>query len=128
MRLTLSLFFLMPGYVFSQIQIVSESPRFITVIQEECEIREVYMDSQIGGSLFGGLIGGLIGKQIGGGSGKEIATVLGAIVGTNVARTRSGEIKRTQYREFCENVETQIQKGKLVTLDYAGSLHTIVVD
>ena len=86
------------------------------------------MDNQIGGSLFGGLIGGLIGKQIGGGSGKEIATVLGTIIGTNVGRTRSEKTKRPQYREFCESVERQVQKGKLVTINYEGSLHTIVVD
>jgi len=51
---------------------------------------ELVQDRNSGWKTFGGaLIGGVIGNQFGGGSGKDIATVLGAIAGGAMARNRS---------------------------------------
>ena len=112
----------------SEVEIVSERDRFVSVTQQECEMREVYVENSLGNSLIGGLIGGLIGNQIGGGSGKEIATVLGAITGSNIGRTHSENSGKLQMREICRDVVTEIKKGKFVTLRVEDSLHAIVID
>ena len=96
----------------------------MSVTQQECEMREVYVENSLGNSL----IGELIGKQIGGGSGKEIATVLGTITGTNIGRNHSENTGNLQMREVCRDVVTEIKRGKLVTLRVDGSLHTVVID
>ena len=89
MRFSLFLMVFLSNIAHSEVEIVSERDRFVFVTQQECEMREVYVENSLGNSLIGGLLGGLIGKQIGGGSGKEIATVFGAITGTNLGRTYS---------------------------------------
>ena len=81
-------------------------------------MREVYLEIPLGNSL----IGGLIGKQIGGGSRKEIATVLGAIAGTNIGRTYSENTGNLQIRETCRDVVREIKRGKLVTLRIDSSI------
>lgn len=51
---------------------------------------ELIQDKNSGWKTFGGaLVGGVIGNQFGGGSGKDIATVLGAIAGGAIANNRS---------------------------------------
>lgn len=57
--------------------------------------RELIQDKNQGWKTFGGaLIGGAIGNQFGSGSGRGVATVLGAIIGGSVAHDRHPE-----YRE-----------------------------
>lgn len=57
--------------------------------------QELLQDKNQGWKTFGGaLIGGAIGNQFGGGSGRAVATVLGALIGGSVARDRNPE-----YRE-----------------------------
>ncbi|MCJ8292773.1 MAG: glycine zipper 2TM domain-containing protein [Colwellia sp.] len=52
--------------------------------------QELIQDKNSGWKTFGGaLIGGVIGNQFGGGSGRDIATVLGAIAGGAIANNRS---------------------------------------
>ena len=128
MRFSLFLMVFLSNIAHSEVEIVSERDRFVSVTQEECELREVYVENSLGNSLIGGLLGGLIGKQIGGGSGKEIATVLGAITGTNLGRTHSENTGNLQIREICRDVVREIKKGKFVTLRIDGSLHTVVID
>nr|WP_258405140.1 glycine zipper 2TM domain-containing protein [Shewanella psychrotolerans] len=54
-------------------------------------------DSHQGWKTFGGaLLGGVIGHQFGGGSGKDVATVLGALVGAGVGNRYS----RDNYQEL----------------------------
>lgn len=63
--------------------------------------------SSTGDALVGAIIGGAIGNQFGGGSGKDAATVLGAIVGADVANKRgSSQQVITGYRleQQCRNV------------------------
>lgn len=109
--LLLSALFL-PNIVFSQLEILEEKPRFVTVTHKECEVREVYVENKLGGSIVGGIIGGLIGKQVGNGSGKDIATIAGTIAGANIGRTRTENNGELQYKEICRDVEKRVQKGK----------------
>ncbi|WP_298440264.1 glycine zipper 2TM domain-containing protein [uncultured Ferrimonas sp.] len=51
--------------------------------------QELQQDRHSGWKTFGGaLIGGVIGHQFGGGSGQDVATVLGAIAGAGLAANR----------------------------------------
>lgn len=61
--------------------------------------KELIEDKNQGWKVFGGaLVGGVIGNQFGGGSGRDIATVLGAIIGGNIANNRNPEYQeRTIY-------------------------------
>ena len=128
MRFSLFLMVFLSNIAHSEVEIVSERDRFVSVTQQECGMREVYVENSLGNSLIGGLLGGLIGKQIRGGSGKEIATLLGMIAGTNIGRNHSENTGNLQMREVCRDVVTEIKRGKLVTLRVGGSLHTVVTD
>ncbi|WP_076413592.1 glycine zipper 2TM domain-containing protein [Shewanella sp. UCD-KL12] len=60
--------------------------------------KQLVEDRNLGWKTFGGaLIGGVIGHQFGGGSGQDVATVLGAIVGAGVGN-RYGD--STHYQEL----------------------------
>jgi len=54
------------------------------------------------------VIGGILGHQIGGGTGRDIATVGGAVaggaLGANIGRDRDGRPVTTQNVQRCENV------------------------
>lgn len=67
-----------------------------------------------GDVLAGAIIGGAIGNQFGGGSGKDAATVLGAIIGADVAN-KNGRSVVTGYRverecstQYVSDVQTEI--------------------
>ncbi len=49
-------------------------------------------------TFLGAVVGGLIGNQFGGGSGKEVATAVGAIAGAGVARNRANQSYSVEYR------------------------------
>ena len=56
---------------------------------------ELIRDKNNGWNTFGGaIIGGIIGNQFGGGSGKDVATILGAIIGASIANNRHEQIKK----------------------------------
>lgn len=67
--------------------------------------RELIEDYQSGWSTFGGaIIGGAIGHQFGSGSGQDVATILGALIGASIASD-----KKKRYREVTiELVELMI--------------------
>ena len=117
-----------PSLVMAQIELVSTKPRYVMVTQQQCETREVYVENSLGGSIVGGVIGAAIGNQIGGGSGKDIATVVGAITGANVGRTRAENRGRLEYRQICQDVQVQVQKGEYITMRYKGKLFTQLVE
>ncbi|WP_240778919.1 glycine zipper 2TM domain-containing protein [Shewanella sp. SNU WT4] len=51
---------------------------------------ELVEDSHLGWKTFGGaLLGGVIGHQFGGGSGQDVATVLGALIGGGLANQQN---------------------------------------
>jgi uncharacterized protein YcfJ len=128
MRALLFITALVPSITFAQIELVSETPKYVTVTRQECETREVYVENSLGGSIVGGVIGAAIGNEIGGGSGRKIATVVGAITGANVGRTRAENNGRIEQRQICRDVQVQVQRGKYVTMRYEGKLHTILVE
>ena len=128
MKAILLFVMLIPSVAFAQIELVSETPKYVTVTRQECETREVYVENSLGGSIVGGVIGAAIGNEIGGGSGRKIATVVGAITGANVGRTRAENNGRIEQRQICRDVQVQVQRGKYVTMRYEGKLHTILVD
>ncbi|MGF1723291.1 glycine zipper 2TM domain-containing protein [Photobacterium nomapromontoriensis] len=49
-------------------------------------------------TLLGGVIGGLIGHQFGDGTGREVATVIGAVAGAGIAHERQPTQTITHYR------------------------------
>ncbi|MFL9781282.1 glycine zipper 2TM domain-containing protein [Vibrio cyclitrophicus] len=65
-------------------------------------------------TLLGAAIGGLIGNQFGGGTGKEVATAVGAVAGAGIARNRGN----TQYRVEYKLVELLVKTkdNKLVNI------------
>ncbi|MEY8252779.1 MAG: glycine zipper 2TM domain-containing protein [Colwellia sp.] len=51
---------------------------------------ELIQDKDSGWKAFGGaLVGGAIGNQFGGGSGRDVATILGAVIGSAVSNNRN---------------------------------------
>ena len=80
--------------------------------------------TNVGGLLLGGLIGGVLGHQVGGGSGKDLATVAGAVggavVGNNVAGGGSVRpIGRDVQR--CETTQNLTPAYWDVTYNYRGA-------
>ena len=70
---------------------------------------ELVKDKDSGWKTFGGaLIGGAIGNQFGGGSGRNIATVLGAVIGGSIAQNRHNQPKKivTRLVELMISVES----------------------
>lgn len=121
-KLILPIIFLAP-IANAQITLLDERPRYVTIEQTVCEQKEVLKESN---GILGGILGAAIGRQVGKGSGKEAATVAGAIAGTNIARNRSdGKIVT---KNVCHKEMVQVQRGKYVTMEYEGKVHTILVD
>ena len=54
--------------------------------------QELIEDRNSGWKTFGGaLVGGVIGNQFGGGSGRDIATILGAVIGGSIVHNNQGQ-------------------------------------
>lgn len=97
------------------------------VTQQVCENVEVPIYGTVqgpastGDTIAGALIGGAIGNQFGGGSGKDAATVLGAIIGADVAN-KQGRTRQviTGYRKErqCQNV-TEYKDVRKKVYDYS---------
>ena len=93
----------------------------------DCKIVEVPIyggrkQASTADAFVGAIIGGAIGNQFGGGSGKDAATVLGAIVGADVANKKGSQEQIIGYRQeqVCQNVtfyETQ-EELKNYTIRY----------
>ncbi|MDV5170450.1 glycine zipper 2TM domain-containing protein [Photobacterium rosenbergii] len=69
-----------------------DSVRYIT--------HQEVIESQRNGweTLLGGVIGGLIGNQFGDGTGREVATAVGAVAGAGIAHKRQPTQRIVQYR------------------------------
>ena len=60
---------------------------------------ELVEDRNVGWKTFGGaLVGGVIGYQFGGGSGQDIATVLGALLGGATAKQYGNSTRTLEYK------------------------------
>jgi uncharacterized protein YcfJ len=73
-----------------------------------------------GDAIFGALLGGVIGNQFGGGRGKDAATAMGAIIGSNVGAGTNKPVCNDvpQYREV------QVINGYRVKYRFQGRVYT----
>lgn len=81
--------------------------------------QELIADKNQGWKVFGGaLLGGVIGNQFGGGSGRDIATILGAVIGGSVANNRQNEY--TERTINLVEVMIKVEQGSeyMVIQDY----------
>ncbi|WP_047043811.1 glycine zipper 2TM domain-containing protein [Vibrio mexicanus] len=65
-------------------------------------------------TLLGAVIGGLVGNQFGGGTGKEVATAVGAVAGASVASSNWNRDRVVEYRLVELLIETE--SGQLVNV------------
>lgn len=104
--------------------------------QEQCNQVQVPVYGQTNPTpndvLAGAIIGGVIGNQFGGGSGKDIATALGAVIGANQAgRPRNGVVGyNNEVRCQLVTVEQEIRHFDhyLVTYKRKGKYYVIETD
>lgn len=104
--------------------------------QEQCSQVQVPVYGQTHATpndvLAGAIIGGVIGNQFGGGSGQDIATALGAVIGANQAgRPRNGVVGYTNEVR-CELVSVQTETRHFdhyrVTYKRKGKFYVIETD
>jgi uncharacterized protein YcfJ len=125
------------GYTRKTATVVDVEPQYVysyvPSTQEQCSQVQVPVYGQTNPSpndvLTGAIIGGVIGNQFGGGSGKDIATALGAVIGANKAgQPRSGVVGyQTEYRCQLVTVETETRHFDhyRVTYKYKGHYYAI---
>ena len=111
-------------------EIVRVEPRMITTYQQQCReiaVQTPYSSGNAAGGVLGAIAGAAIGNQIGGGSGRDIATVVGGVVGYQAGRGDShpGGIS---HRTVCESVPVVTQRGETVTFRYRGRLFSQTFD
>lgn len=114
----------------STVEIVRVEPRMVTTYQQQC--REVAVQTaptqgNAAGGVLGALTGAALGNQIGGGSGRDIATAAGAVIGYQMGRgdPQPGGVV---YRTVCDNVPITVQRGETVTFRYRGRLFSQTFD
>lgn len=80
---------------------------------------ELLQDKNNGWHTFGGaLIGGVIGNQFGGGSGKDVATILGAIIGGSMANDRHSQPKKVLIKLVELLIKTESGERFMVIQDF----------
>jgi uncharacterized protein YcfJ len=87
-------------------------------------------NSNVGGLLLGGLVGGVLGHQVGGGSGKDLATVGGAVAGALLGNNVAGGNNAfggaaTQNVQRCETTQNATPAYWDVTYNYRGLEHRV---
>lgn len=124
--------------------VIESSPIIETVVQEvpirSCYIKTVPVygngptDASTADVAAGAIIGGIIGNQVGGGSGKDFATILGAILGAKVAEDGTTKKVIIGYREVevCETRQTrgavEVITGFNTTVQVYGENNEILID
>jgi uncharacterized protein YcfJ len=83
----------------------------------------------VGGAVIGGLIGGILGHQVGGGTGKQLATVGGAVagaaIGSNTNIGGGNQVPASQDVQRCENVANTTPAYWDVSYTYRGQVHQL---
>lgn len=80
---------------------------------------ELIRDRKNGWETFGGaLIGGAIGNQFGGGRGRDVATVLGAIIGASAANSRHPEYREVSIKLVELMIRTEDGREYMVVQDF----------
>jgi len=101
----------------TNVQPLQQETRKIVKPVKSCSIVEVPIYGTTGGAqtgevLGGAIIGGILGNQVGGGSGKDAATILGAILGADIANKKGGKkviigYKQVEQCDIINQVEYQ---------------------
>jgi uncharacterized protein YcfJ len=108
--------------------VINVQPRFVTVQQKQCEVREVVRDNSRGDATIGALAGGAIGSTIGGNSrDRLVGGVVGALIGGAVGSEVGKDSARAEMREVCRIIPIQVQQGRVITFDYHGQQFTQIL-
>jgi outer membrane lipoprotein SlyB len=84
---------------------------------------ELIRDKKNGWHTFGGaLVGGVIGNQFGRGNGRDVATILGAIIGGSIADNNRNQPKKIITRLVELMIKTDTGKQFMVIQDYDPSM------
>jgi len=115
---------------YGPVEILRIEPRMITTYQQQC--REVAVQTpgtsgNTAGGVLGAIAGAAIGNQIGGGSGRDIATVVGGVVGYQAGRGDS-QPNGISYRTVCDSVPVTMQRGETVTFKYRNRVFSQTFD
>lgn len=105
-------------------EVVRVEPRMVTTHEQQCQQMAVHRPATQGntaGGVFGAIAGAAIGNQIGGGSGRDIATAAGAVIGyqAGLGEPQPGGV---EYRTVCEIRPVTQRRGETVTFRYNGRL------
>jgi len=123
-----------PDVAFGRVIAVEPMVRYVAVDRprQECydDVVRQPAPGVAGQTIAGGVIGAVIGRQFGGGSGRDLATALGAIAGSAIANERAQ--RNLGYTDVpvqrCQVVndrDTQrVVDGYLVTYVYQGRQYT----
>lgn len=115
--------------VYDYAKVVSVTPaiRYVTVttpVKECWEEVEHYTvrnrePGRAGKTLFGAIVGGVIGHQFGGGSGNDVATIAGALIGASAANNsyRGSGYSTTEYSRPVKRCETKYQSHQEERID-----------
>ena len=116
--------------VYDYARVLSAQPivRYVTVTtpikecwQEDVHYTVDYRPPGIGGkTLFGAIIGGVIGHQFGGGTGKNVATVAGSLLGASIANNaayKNAGYRTTEYTRPVTRCETNYQSREEERID-----------
>jgi uncharacterized protein YcfJ len=125
-KVLISLMLLAAGCATAQeVYVVAVQPRYVTIQQRQCQMREYIREGSSGSGTIGAVAGGLLGSTIGSTSGDHIAgTVIGALIGGAIGSEVSREPGRIEQREVCSYVPMQVQQGEIVTFNYRGRIFT----
>jgi uncharacterized protein YcfJ len=126
-----------PELAYGRVVSVEPMVRYVTVDRprQECwdEVVRRPALGVVGQTIAGGVVGAAIGRQFGGGSGRDLATMLGAMAGSVVANERAQRNlgyagTRDVTVQRCEAVSNpvteQVVDGYLVTYVYQGRRYT----
>jgi uncharacterized protein YcfJ len=122
MKKLLTVLLFAPVAVLAQMsaEVVRIEPNMIVMQQQRCQEVVVQVPGSSGntaGGVLGAIAGAAIGNQIGGGSGKDIATVVGGVMGYQVGRGEA-TAATTERRVQCTMMPVQVQRGEIVTFRY----------
>ena len=102
--------------------VVARQPRYVTSYQQVCTQVPVERRSSVGGGAVGAILGAAIGNQIGGGSGRDIATAAGAVIGGQMGSQNDSTVVEMQTR--CNQQPIQVLAGEYITFEYRGRRFT----
>ena len=107
-------------------EVVRVDPQYSSVPQQECRqvaVQRGATSENPAGGVLGAIAGAAIGNQVGGGAGKDIATVVGGIMGYQAGRGEASP-GGVEYRTVCEYTQSTVQRGEIVTFQYKGKTFT----